>query len=42
MKRLAARIKGAEFVVVPSAGHSTYWEDPETFNRAVLDFMARH
>jgi len=42
MKLLAARIRNAEFVVVPNAGHSTYGEDPEAFNRAVLDFTRKH
>ena len=37
----AARIKGAETLVVPEAGHSVYWEQPEVFNRAVIDFIAR-
>lgn len=38
----AARIQGAETLVIPEAGHSAYWEQPETFNRAVLDFIGRH
>jgi len=38
----AARIKGAETVVVPDVGHSAYWEAPDVFNRAVLSFIARH
>ena len=42
MKLLAAPIKDAEFVVVPNAGHSTYWEEPDTFNRIVLDFVRKH
>jgi pimeloyl-ACP methyl ester carboxylesterase len=42
MQRFAARIKGAKFVVVPEAGHSTYWEQPDAFNREVLAFIARH
>jgi len=29
-------------VVVPESGHSAYWEQPEIFNRAVLDFIAKH
>jgi pimeloyl-ACP methyl ester carboxylesterase len=41
-KLFAARIKGSEFVVVPNTGHSTYWEDPESFNRAVLEFIRKH
>ena len=42
MQQFAARIKGAKFVVVPEAGHSTYWEQPDAFNREVLAFIARH
>ena len=38
----AARIKGAQSVVAPEAGHSTYWEQPEVFNRAVLEFIRKH
>jgi pimeloyl-ACP methyl ester carboxylesterase len=42
MKLFAARIGNSEFVAVPDAGHSTYWEQPEVFNRAVLDFIGKH
>jgi pimeloyl-ACP methyl ester carboxylesterase len=42
LRLFAARIKGAESVVVPEAGHSTYWEQPEVFNRAILDFIRKH
>lgn len=38
----AARIRGAETLVIPEAGHSAYWEQPETFNRAVLQFIGKH
>jgi pimeloyl-ACP methyl ester carboxylesterase len=38
----AARIKGSQTLVIPEAGHSAYWEQPEQFNRAVLKFLARH
>jgi pimeloyl-ACP methyl ester carboxylesterase len=38
----AARISGAESVIVPEVGHSAYWEQPEIFNRAVLDFLGKH
>jgi pimeloyl-ACP methyl ester carboxylesterase len=27
---------------MPESGHSTYWEQPELFNRAVLDFIGKH
>jgi pimeloyl-ACP methyl ester carboxylesterase len=42
LRLFAARIKNAESQIVPDAGHSVYWEDPETFNRAVLDFIKKH
>jgi len=42
MQLFAARIKGAESVVVAEAGHSTYWEQPEVFNQAVLAFIRKH
>jgi pimeloyl-ACP methyl ester carboxylesterase len=38
----AARIKGSEVSIVPEAGHSAYWEQPELFNRAVLNFLGKH
>jgi len=41
-KFFADRVKTAEMLVVPNAGHSTYWEQPEVFNRAVLDFIRKH
>jgi pimeloyl-ACP methyl ester carboxylesterase len=28
--------------VVPECGHSAFWEQPEIFNRAVLDFISKH
>jgi pimeloyl-ACP methyl ester carboxylesterase len=42
MRMFAARIKHAETVVVPEAGHSTYWEQPDVFNHAVLNFIRKH
>src|SRR4051812_46251230 len=42
MKLFAARIKDAEFAVVPNAGHSSYWEDPDTFNHTVLAFVRKN
>jgi pimeloyl-ACP methyl ester carboxylesterase len=42
LKLFAARIRGSESVVVPEAGHSAYWEQPEAFNRAVLNFIRKH
>jgi pimeloyl-ACP methyl ester carboxylesterase len=42
IRMLAAQIPNSEVVIVREAGHSSYWEQPEEFNRAVLDFLARH
>jgi pimeloyl-ACP methyl ester carboxylesterase len=42
MQLFAARIKGSEVSIVPEAGHSAYWEQPELFNRAVLNFLGKH
>jgi pimeloyl-ACP methyl ester carboxylesterase len=39
---LQAKIPGSELVIAPESGHSVYWEQPEFFNRAVLDFIGRH
>ena len=42
MRMFAARVKGAKTLVVPEAGHSAYWEQPDIFNRAVLEFVNAH
>ena len=42
LRMFAARIKNSESVVVPEAGHSAYWEQPEMFNRSVLAFIQKH
>jgi pimeloyl-ACP methyl ester carboxylesterase len=42
LRLFAAHFKNAESVIVPDAGHSTYWEEPDKFNRAVLDFLKKH
>jgi pimeloyl-ACP methyl ester carboxylesterase len=42
LRLFAARIQGSESVIVPEAGHSTFWEQPEAFNKAVLDFVRKH
>jgi pimeloyl-ACP methyl ester carboxylesterase len=41
-RMFAAHIKGAEVIIVPEAGHSTYWEEPDVFNRVVLQFLGKH
>ncbi len=37
-----ARIRNSESLIVPNVGHSTYWEQPEIFNQAVLEFIRKH
>jgi len=39
---LNAAIPRSELVVAEEAGHSVYWETPDAFNAAVLDFTSRH
>jgi len=41
-RMIAAEISNSEIAYMPEAGHSSYWEQPEVFNRAVLDFVGRH
>jgi pimeloyl-ACP methyl ester carboxylesterase len=40
MRRAAAHVPGCQFATVPEAGHSSFWEEPDIWNRIVLDFMA--
>jgi len=42
LRLFATHIKGAETLVIPQAGHSAYWEQPDVFNRTVLDFLKKH
>jgi len=38
-RMIAAEIAGSRVAFIPEAGHSSYWEQPELFNRAVLDHV---
>ena len=42
MRLFKHNIPNSELVIVPEAGHSVYWERPDAFNSAVLDFFGRH
>jgi pimeloyl-ACP methyl ester carboxylesterase len=42
MRGVARAVPGCELVFVAEAGHSLHWEQPEAFNKAVIDFMGRH
>jgi pimeloyl-ACP methyl ester carboxylesterase len=41
-RMLAAQLPNSEVVVAPESGHSVYWEQPDIFNRAVLDFIGKN
>jgi 3-oxoadipate enol-lactonase len=40
MKVACGLIPGAQMTVIPGCGHSAYFEQPEVFNKLVLDFFA--
>jgi len=42
LKLFKDRIKNSTSIVLPECGHSAYWEQPELFNRAILDFIGQH
>jgi pimeloyl-ACP methyl ester carboxylesterase len=42
LRLFAARFPNCESVVIPECGHSAFWEQPEAFNRVVLDFISNH
>lgn len=42
LRMVAKHVPHNEWLVASEAGHSFYWERPDLFNRAVLDFIGRH
>jgi pimeloyl-ACP methyl ester carboxylesterase len=42
LRLFTERVKDSESMIIPEAGHTSYWEKPEIFNRAVLDFIRKH
>ena len=42
MKLVADQIPGCRFEVVPEAGHAAFHEQPEVWNRLVLEFIGEH
>lgn len=42
MRRQLAHIRHAEFIIIPEASHSINWEQPEAFNRNVLEFIRKY
>jgi 3-oxoadipate enol-lactonase len=41
-KLLAARIPGAQLVILPDLGHLLFWEDPDGFADTVTSFLLAH
>jgi pimeloyl-ACP methyl ester carboxylesterase len=41
MRLLAAHIPSCQFATVPEAGHGAHWEQPEIWNRIVLEFIGQ-
>lgn len=42
MRLVAERIPDCRFETVPEAGHAAFWEQPEIWNRLVLEFIGEH
>jgi pimeloyl-ACP methyl ester carboxylesterase len=42
LELFSRRIKTSTTVILPGVGHSAYWEQPELFNQAVLEFIRQH
>ena len=42
LRMFTSRIKGSQSLIIPEAGHSGYWEKPDVFNKAVLEFIKKH
>lgn len=42
MRLLVAHLPGCQLAIVAEAGHAAFWEQPETWNRLVLEFIAQH
>jgi len=42
LRFFTSRVKTAQSMIIPEAGHSAYWEQPEMFNRVVLEFIRKH
>jgi pimeloyl-ACP methyl ester carboxylesterase len=39
LRDVARHLHGSRLLIVPECGHSAFWEQPEIFNRAVLEFI---
>jgi pimeloyl-ACP methyl ester carboxylesterase len=42
LRLFLAHMKDAQSAVIAETGHSSFWENPDAFNRTVLEFIRRH
>ena len=42
MRLVAEQIPDCRFKTIPEAGHAAFWEQPEIWNKLVLDFIGGH
>lgn len=42
LRLFKARMKHAALTIMPESGHSAFWENPEVFNKRVLEFIGTH
>ena len=42
MRLLAAHIPNCQFATIPEAGHGAHWEQPEIWNRIVVEFISQY
>jgi pimeloyl-ACP methyl ester carboxylesterase len=42
LRMFLAHMGSAESTIIPETGHSSYWENPDLFNEAVLAFVGKH
>jgi len=42
LRMFSVHMKQAETAIIPDSGHSSYWENPDIFNRTVLAFISKY
>jgi pimeloyl-ACP methyl ester carboxylesterase len=42
MRMFLARVKKVQGVAIPDSGHNSQWENPDAFNRTLMQFIGRH
>jgi pimeloyl-ACP methyl ester carboxylesterase len=42
LRMFSVHMKQAETAIIPESGHSSYWENPDIFNRTVLAFISKY